>query len=219
MRLLIVEDHPALARGLALLLGTNADIAITAVCMDAASAAEAIGRTRPDVVLCDVMLQGRDAGFDLLAAFGTRTAFLMYSAYDFPAHHARAIAGRAAGFVSKTAEPDVLLRAIRQVAAGGRWFPSEIVASARSAARPPTGRESELLALLAQGASNDVIATRLGIRVKTVEGMFRRLFDRYDVGNRTQLVQLAQREGWLTSGAIVARATAAPPESSRHRHQ
>jgi DNA-binding NarL/FixJ family response regulator len=204
MRLLIVEDHPALARGLALLLGTNADIAVTAVCTDAVSAAEAIGRTHPDVVLCDVMLGGRDAGFDLLAAFGARSAFLMYSAYDFPAHHARAIGGRAAGFVSKTADPDVLLRAIRQVAAGGRWFPPDIVASARSAPRPPTDRECELLALLAQGASNDVIATRLGIRVKTVEGMFRRLFDRYDVINRTQLVQLAQREGWLTSGVLPA---------------
>ena len=218
MRLLIVEDHPALARGLALLLGANADIAVTAVCTDAASAAEAIGRTHPDVVLCDVMLDGRDSGFDLLAAFGTRSAFLMYSAYDFPAHHARAIAGRAAGFVSKSADTDTLLRAIRQVAAGGRWFPSDIVASARGAARPPTGRESELLALLAQGASNELIATRLGIRVKTVEGMFRRLFDRYDVGNRTQLVQLAQREGWLTSGALPSLAVPTPAPM-RHRHQ
>jgi DNA-binding NarL/FixJ family response regulator len=216
MRLLIVEDHPALARGLALLLGANPDIAVTGVCTDAPSALDAIGRTHPDVVLCDVMLGGRDAGFDLLAAYGSRCAFLMYSAYDFPAHHARAIGGRAAGFVSKTADPEVLVRALRQVGAGGRWFPPEIVASARSAARPPTGRECELLTLLARGASNDTIATRLGIRVKTVEGMFRRLFDRYDVGNRTQLVQLAQREGWLTSGPAPAfAATAREPVGHR----
>jgi DNA-binding NarL/FixJ family response regulator len=201
MQLLIVEDHPAVARGLAMFLGLSPDITVAAVANDVADATDAIVRLRPDVVLCDVMLHGRAGGFDLLDALASRSRFVMYSAYDFPAHHARAMSAGAAGYVSKTADPETLLRAIRQVAAGGRWFPAEVVASVRAAARLPTARERELLVLLSDGASNEEIAQRLGIRVKTVEGMFRRLFDRYGVENRTQLARLAMRQGWLTSEA------------------
>jgi DNA-binding NarL/FixJ family response regulator len=157
-----------------------------------------IGDEAPDVVLCDIMLGGRDAGFDLLDRHGPQARFLLYTAYDFPAHHARAVSGGAAGLLSKTADAEAIAEALRQVAGGGTWFPPRVVDSARQAPRPPTGREHQLLVLLAEGASNEVMAHELGIRVKTVEGMIRRLFDRYGVDNRTQLARFAMRQGWLT---------------------
>jgi DNA-binding NarL/FixJ family response regulator len=55
--------------------------------------------------------------------------------------------------------------------------------------------------MLTAGASNDDIAYALGIKVKTVEGMLRRLFDRYGTANRTQLVRFSMRQGWLTNQA------------------
>ena len=201
MRLLIVEDHPALARALGVLLMSHADIAVVGVATDEPSAREAHEREHPDVVLCDVMLHGRDAGFDLLRAFGQASRFLMYSAYDVPAHHARALNEGAAGFVSKTADTEEIIAALREVAQGGRWFPPGVLRSAARALPPPTPRERQLLHLLLDhGATNEEIAQSLGLRVKSVESMFRRMFDRYRLDNRTQLAQLATREGWVAPG-------------------
>jgi DNA-binding NarL/FixJ family response regulator len=198
MRLMIVEDHPAIAQGLAVLLGSTHDIAVVGVCRSVDEAGQLFARARPDVVLCDVMLSDRDGGFELLRERGKTARFLMYSAYDFPAHHSRAIAAGASGFISKTADPEEVISAIRRVAAGGTWFPPTVVASARAARRAPTKRERQLIGLLADGASNNEIATSMSIGVKTVEGMLRRMFDRYAVENRTQLARLSRQEGWLT---------------------
>ena len=200
-RLVIVEDHTAIAQALALLLGSP-DVTVVGIANDVESADRLIEDEAPDVVLCDIMLGGRDAGFDLLDRHGPQARFLLYTAYDFPAHHARAMSGGAAGLLSKTADAGTIAQALRHVADGGTWFPAKVVDSARQAPRPPTGREHQLLVLLAEGASNEVMARQLGLRVKTVEGMIRRLFDRYGVDNRTQLARFAMRQGWLTGIGI-----------------
>lgn len=199
MRLLIVEDHPAVAKALSLLLMSHDEVAIAAVATDLASAKDALEHDRPDVVLCDVMLDGSDAGFDLLRTYGRGARFLMYSAYDFPAHHARAMRDGAAGFVSKTVSSDVIFEALNEIDRGRTWFPQDIVASAASALPAPTKRERQLLALLDGGATNEEIGAAMGLRIKSVEGMFRRMFARYHLDNRTQLARLAAREGWLTA--------------------
>lgn len=198
IRLLIVEDHPAIAEGVAALLRRSDDIEIVGIAGDGARADEIISRQRPDVVLCDVMLGGRDTGFDLLAAHGRTSRFVLFSAYDYPAHHVRAVREGAAGYLSKMSDIEVILGAIRRAAAGGAGFSAEILASVRRAPREPTPREHELLALLFRGATNDEIGERMQLRVKSVEGMLRRLFDRYAVENRTQLARYAEEQGWLT---------------------
>ena len=58
------------------------------------------------------------------------------------------------------------------------------------------GRE-QIVGLVAEGFSNAEIADRLSLRLKTIESQLRRLFDRYDVGSRTALVRLAERQGWI----------------------
>lgn len=211
-RLVIVEDHTAIAQALALLLDSP-DITVVGTAGDVETADRLIADEVPDVVLCDVMLGGRDAGFDLLDRHGTRARFLLYTAYDFPAHHARSLSGGAAGLLSKTADAEDIAAALQHVACGGTWFPTRVVDSARQAPRPPTGREHQLLVLLAEGASNEVMAKEMGLRIKTIEGMIRRLFDRYGVDNRTQLARFAMRQGWLT-GVSGARGRSATPARS-----
>jgi DNA-binding NarL/FixJ family response regulator len=201
MRLLIVEDQPAVAKALGLLLMSQEGIEAVAIATDAPAARDTFERERPDVVLCDVMLGERDAGFDLLRELGRRARFLMFTAWDLSTYHARALDDGAAGFVSKTAPTETIFQAIRAVGEGEDWFPPEVLASAASARRRPTPREEELLALLDRGATNEEIGAAMGLRVKSVEGMFRRMFDRYDVDNRTMLARLAIREGWLAPSA------------------
>ena len=206
-RLLIVEDHTAIAQGLSVLL-SGPEIDVVGTAGDAETADELMRTGDPDLVLCDVMLGGRDVGFDLLARHGARARFVMYTAFDYPAHHARALKGGAAGYLSKLADTETIAKALRHVAAGGQWFPRGVLDSARRAPKPPTDREHQLLVLLAEGEPNEGMARIMGLRVKTIEGMIRRLFDRYGVDNRTQLARFAMRQGWLTS---IRDDTVAPP--------
>ncbi|HEX5826845.1 MAG TPA: response regulator transcription factor [Candidatus Limnocylindrales bacterium] len=209
IRLLVVDDHPAVALGLAALLGRTDGFEVVGTATDAETADRLLAMLRPDVVLCDVMMDGRDAGFDLLARHGRTTRFVMFSAYDYPAHHVRAVREGAAAYLAKGAPLELVVGTLGRAAAGTVVFSSEVLASVRSAPRAPTDRERELLLLLAQGATNEEIAGSMRLRVKSVEGMLRRLFDRYGVENRTQLARHAEHQGWLTGGPRAERAAAA----------
>jgi two-component system response regulator DesR len=200
IRVALVEDHPAIADGLAALIGSEPDIEIAWVAGNEPEAEARLLDVPPDVLLCDVMLGGRDAGFELLHRHGRHVRFILYTAFDFPAHHVRAVEGGAAGFLSKVTPAEHIVAAIRTVHRGGKAFPARVLRSARRAPRPPTPREVELLSLVAEGVSNEELADRLGLRPKTIEGTLRRLFERYGCANRTQLARFAMRQGWLTGG-------------------
>jgi DNA-binding NarL/FixJ family response regulator len=201
IRLAIVEDHPALADGLATLLRGSPDVEVVGTAPDVPRATELIEREMPDVVLCDIRLadEGEDGedGFTLVRRFAPRPAFIMLTVLSYPSYHARAVDLGAMGYLSKMASVDQILGAIRSVAAGGTAYPSDTRRSANEALRLPTPRELEILALVAEGLSNVEIADRLSLRVKTVESQLRRLFDRYDVTSRTALARVAMRQGWI----------------------
>lgn len=200
IRMVIVEDHPAIAEGLAALVQGESDVRLLGTAGDAASASELIRRTFPDIVLCDVVLGGDRAGLRLLAehAGKSRPAFIMFSAYAYPDYYVTALEHGAAGYLLKMATIGEVMGAVRTVANGGRAFPTEVLRALRRARRRPTPRQREVIGLVADGRTNEEIADALAIHVKTVEGQLRRLFDRYDVANRTELVRVAEREGWIT---------------------
>ena len=199
IRVLVVEDHPATANGLAGLVAAEADLDVAGVALTYADAERELANGPPDVVLCDIMLDGVDTGLDLLERHCETAPFVIISGYTFQAHHARAVRAGARAFLSKTCEPDDMIRAIRSAAAGRSEISIEVLQSAKTAPKRPSRREQQLLELVIEGAANDVIAERLALQVKTVEGMLHRLFDRYAMENRTQLARLAMRQGWLTS--------------------
>jgi DNA-binding NarL/FixJ family response regulator len=199
IRLVLVEDHPALADGLAALVRGEPDVELMGVAGDPDSAAELIRGGHPDVVLCDVVLGGERAGLRLLKelAGSPAPAFIMFSAYGYPDYYVTALEQGAAGYLLKMATISEVMSAVRTVAAGGRAFPGDVLRGARRARRRPTPRQHEIIALVGDGRTNEEIAQTLSIHVKTVEGQLRRLFDRYDVANRTELVRVAEREGWI----------------------
>ena len=197
IRLAIVEDHPAIAEGLAALLRGEADLTVVGTARDSVAADRLIATQAPDVVLCDIRLAGTVDGLQLLAAHPESPAFIMLSAYSYPSYYAAAVDHGAKGYLSKMASIEQIVTAVRTVAAGGSAFTTEVRRAARTALRPPTHREAQILALVAEGHANAEIAERLSLRVKTVESQLRRMFDRYDVASRTSLVRVAQRQGWI----------------------
>jgi DNA-binding NarL/FixJ family response regulator len=196
IRVAIVEDHPAIADGLAALIKGTPDVTVVGTAGDIRSAHTLIEHESPDVVLCDIRLSDAGDGFELVGRHDPGPAFIILSAYWYPSYHVRAVELGAKGYLSKMATVDQIISAVKTVAAGGTAFPAAARQAASDALRVPTPRELEILGLVAEGLSNAEIAERLSLRIKTVESQLRRLFDRYDVTSRTALVRLAARQGW-----------------------
>jgi DNA-binding NarL/FixJ family response regulator len=199
IRLAIVEDHPAIADGLAALLRDSPDVAVVGIADDLGAAIALIERESPEVVLCDIRLAQGGDGFELIR-MAPGPGFIMLSAYTYPSYHVRAVELGARGFLSKMATVAQILDAVRTVAAGGTAFPVAARRALGHALRSPTPRELEIVQLVAEGHSNAEIAEQLSLRLKTIESQLRRLFDRYDVASRTALVRLAERQGWIEAG-------------------
>src|ERR1700690_582101 len=166
------------------------DVVVVGTAQDGAAATRLIESQTPDVVLCDIRLAGQVDGLELLARHTPGPAFIMLSAYSYPSHYVAAFEHGAKGFLSKMAGIEQILKAVRTVASGGTAFPDDVRRAVRTALRPPTPREAQILALVAEGHANSEIAERLSLRVKTVESQLRRMFDRYDVTSRTSLVRV-----------------------------
>ena len=197
IRLALIEDHPAIAEGLTALLRGELDLAVVGTAQDSVEADRLIETQTPDVILCDIRLAGTVDGLEILARHTPGPAFIMLSAYSYPSYYVAAVERGAKGYLSKMATIEQILVAVRSVAAGGTAFSPAVNRAVRTALRPPTPREAQILALVAEGHANADIAERLSLRLKTVESQLRRMFDRYDVTSRTSLVRVAQRQGWI----------------------
>jgi DNA-binding NarL/FixJ family response regulator len=155
-----------------------------------------VAADRPDVVVANVELLD-ELALDLPAALlPAGPPVLWWSGHEGRYRDAAVRAG-GAGFVSKRAGLDALVSAIRRTAAGKEtWTPDDLRAK-RSAPRAPTSRQREVLAGVAAGRPNKEIADELGISERGVESHLRRMYDRYPASNRAELLNLAQRSGWV----------------------
>jgi DNA-binding NarL/FixJ family response regulator len=202
IRLAVVDDHPAIVAALEAAIRDRDDLELVGSTTTAADALDLVERTGPDILICDLWLDGEPSGLDVLAALTApsrrgRPRVLVLSGFDQPSFLRAAFEGGAAGYLSKSSPVDSILEAILAVARGETRFPPVTLRALRDAPRRPSAREMGAIRLLARGASNDEIAVGLGISIKTVESHLRRLFGRYGVLSRTELAMLAVREGWL----------------------
>jgi DNA-binding NarL/FixJ family response regulator len=200
IRLVVVDDHPAIAVAVAAAATDRDDIDLVGRATSVDEAIALIDEVRPDVVLCDIWLGAGPAGLDVLRSIAAdgRSRVLMLSGFEQPSFLRAAFEGGAAGYLSKASDLDEIVEAVVAVAAGATRFPDVTLRALRDAPRRPSAREIEALLLLARGSTNDEIANGLGISIKTVESHLRRLFGRYGVLSRTELALLAVREGWVS---------------------
>jgi DNA-binding NarL/FixJ family response regulator len=197
IRIAIVDDHPVLREGTAVLLAAQPGLEVAGVASSLDEAEALVAAAPVDVVLLDIRL-GTDSGLRWLTSgdpASPRPAVIVLTSYDYPQYAEAALRLGASGFVLKTAPIAELLDAIRRAAAGGLAFgvrPGRGATVARL-----SERELDVVRLVVDGHSNDEIAARLGIGPKTVESHLRRLFERFDLASRTELATRALREGWL----------------------
>ena len=202
IRVAIVDDHPIVTDGVVANLRAAAEIEVVAT---GASADEAIALARaqtPDVLVLDLELGGR-SGLDAMAEIkraSPATRIVVFSAYAGEERVASAFERGADSYVLKGTSSDELVAVIRAVADGRTLIPPEIAAQLARAVRQPrrdrlTGREREIVQLLADGLSNREIGERLGITERTVKFHVGEILARLGASNRAQAVAIAKARG------------------------
>lgn len=216
IRILVVDDHAIVRRGISALLATEADIKVVGEAGDGAEAVEQALALRPDVVLMDLVMPRMD-GIEATQRItgqiqGSRVLVLTSFAADdkvFPAIKAGAL-----GYLLKDSGPFDLVHAIRQVHRGQPSLEPTIASKvlfelAHPSKDPPTadpltGRELEVLRLVAQGRSNREIAERLVITELTVSTHVSNILSKLHLASRTQAALFALREGLASMDDIPA---------------
>jgi DNA-binding NarL/FixJ family response regulator len=185
IRVLIVDDHPALRAGLRAILDTAPDLAVAGEAGDGAEAVDRARAFRPDVVLMDLEMPGHDgvAATRALRAEQPEARVIVFTAFDTDDRIVAAIEAGATGYLLKGAPREEIFRAVRVAATGGALLQPAVASKLlqhMTAVRPAAGdlseREREVLALLVEGLTNKEIAARL--TVSRGAGSGRRLSER-----------------------------------------
>jgi DNA-binding NarL/FixJ family response regulator len=231
VRIMIVDDHALVRRGMAHVVREcfpEADVVETASAEEAISSMEQVSI---DLALVDVRMPDTD-GLDLLHTLRTRwesTPVIMLTTFDHANYVRRALAEGAAGYLLKDATPDDLQQAIKvALSGGGNVLSPRVIQNlfesmdenasdeSKSHRRPAsslTQRETDILALLAEGRSNRDISRALYLSEKTVKAHLAAIFRKLGVTNRTQAAMAAVSMG-IGPSPLGADATVGGPGGS-----
>jgi DNA-binding NarL/FixJ family response regulator len=200
---MVVDDHPAVRQGLALLFGDADDLELVGTVENGEDALAAIERLKPEVVVMDVRLPGIDgiSAVKRLMATTPDVRTVMFSAYGDKRLLSDAIAAGARGYVMKGSPPEDLLRAVRTVV-GGKPFVDPSLSPALLMAHgvadaPLSEREREILQLLAEGFHTEEVARRIGLSAETVKSDTKRAINKLEADSRVHAVAIALRQAMI----------------------
>ena len=195
---LIVDDHEVVREGLRLSLSRAPHIRVIGEASDGASAVSLAERRKPDVVIMDVRMPGMD-GLEATKHLTERVpgaAVLIFTAYSERSLLGRGLESGAKGYILKEAPHASLVKAIEKVAAGDGYVDPALMPAFLPGKGDDmlTGREREILQLLADGMSNADVAARLFFSQETVKSHVRHILTKLEADTRTHAVAIALRE-------------------------
>ena len=199
IRIVVADDHPVVRSGLRAVLDGQEDMEVVGEAADVEEAVRKVSAYKPHVLLLDLVMPGGPT-VDSIAELRTKsdnTRILFLTMQSDPAYARAALRLGASGFILKEAPTDTLVGAVRQVASGGTYVdPAVGVRLAREPEfeGPPDGlsrREAEILGLVALGLTNQEIADKLFISVRTVEAHRTHIQQKMEFGTRADLVRYA----------------------------
>jgi two-component system response regulator NreC len=219
IRILIADDHAILRSGLRLLIGGQADMEVVGEASTFDELIRAAASLAPDIITLDLTMPGGTglAAIQQLRAEAPSSRIVVLTMHDDPAYVRSALAAGASGYLAKSAADTALIGAIRAVRRGRLFVDVENMrplASLATAGHAAPGlpapiarlsaREREVLLGVAQGDTNQAIADRLRLSVKTVESYRARLLQKIGLTSRAELTRLVLELGLLNPGSMEA---------------
>ncbi|GHG28228.1 MULTISPECIES: response regulator [Streptomyces] len=209
IRVLLVDDHQVVRRGLRTFLEVQDDIEVVGEAGDGAEGVARAEELRPDVVLMDIKMPGTDGieALKRLRGLANPAKVLIVTSFTEQRTVVPALRAGASGYVYKDIDPDALAGAIRSVHAGHVLLQPEVAGALLAQDDPQGGtgrgttlteREREVLGLIADGRSNREIARALVLSEKTVKTHVSNILMKLDLADRTQAALWAVRHGLTT---------------------
>jgi DNA-binding NarL/FixJ family response regulator len=206
IRVLIVDDHAILRRGLRALLSDEFHGAAFGEASNAQQALEQLRKEKWDVALLDITLPGKN-GLDLLKEFKAarpKLPVLILSAHPEDQFAVRVLKAGAGGYLTKESAPEELAKAIRKILAGGQYVSPALAEKLALRVRKDitltphetlSDREYEIMCLIASGKTVTEIAGELSLSPKTISTYRARVLEKLGVKNNAEIVQYAIRNG------------------------
>lgn len=203
MRVVVVDDHPLVQRGVSAVLALAEDMELVAAASSGAEGLEILRSLQPDVALVDLKLPG-EYGLDIIREgrkVAPRCRFIILTSYSEESDVRRAMAEKVEGYILKEALPEELITAIRLVGRGRTYIDPSIVQAFMVEKKDDpldqlTPREKEVLAALARGMSNRDIAAALYVTEYTVKKHVSQILEKLDLADRTQAALFALTHGY-----------------------
>lgn len=210
IRVILVDDHALIRRGLRETLGEAGDIAIVGEAGDYGELRALLRTTACDVMLLDVNLPGR-SGIDVLQALtdeGRAIRFVVLSTYPEDQYGIRALKAGAMAYLNKAADPATIVQAVRTVAGGRRYVTPEVAQALADSVATRAGapheqlseREMQTLLLIAEGHKLSDIAARLTLSPKTVSVYRARVLEKLKLSSNAELATYAVRNQLIDLG-------------------
>ncbi len=208
IRVLLADDHAVVRAGIRQFLEHAGDIEVVAEADDGEAAQVLIQENQPDVVVLDIQMP-KASGIEVtrwIRAHKRQVGVLILTAFDDDPYVLAVLQAGANGYVLKTASPNDIIQAVRDVYAGKSALDPEITQKVMAqivghkealAVEELTDRELEVLALAGRGFTNKAIGVQLGISDRTVQGHLARIFTKLNASSRTEAVMRAVSLGWL----------------------
>ncbi|MDS4042880.1 MAG: response regulator transcription factor [Candidatus Competibacter sp.] len=199
IQVLIADDHVTVREGLAAIIGRQPDMQVVGEAANGREAVDLWVRHRPDVTLLDLRMPLLDGvgATDAIRQQDASARIVVLTTFDTDNEIARAIKSGAKGYLLKDAQREELLECIRKVYGGETCIAPALVAklAAGISSEALTGRELDVLTLLARGKSNKEIGANLYISETTVKSHLRSIFAKLNVLSRTEAITVASRRG------------------------
>ena len=205
IKVVIADNHVIFRQGLLKLLQAAQDITVVGEAGNGHETLKLIAKEKPDLAILDISMPGLD-GFEIyekMKSNGIETKVIFLTVHNDTLTAKKAIQSNISGYVLKDNAFEDLLYAIRAVASGGKFISPSIsdkilnFSEKESGNRILTGRESEVLRLIASGLTNKQIANKLFISIKTVDTHRTNIMQKLDVHTTADLVRYAIKTGLL----------------------
>ena len=208
IRIVLADDHPPILQGLALLLRQEPDLEVLAGCQGGEETLQAVRQFRPDVLILDILMPGKDglAVLRELRQMESPTRVILLTAAIDEDNLLEAMRLGVGGVVLKEMPVQLLIQCVRKVYAGDQWLERHSIgramekmlrreAGTREVAQLLTSRELEIVRLAASGLRNKEIASKLAISEGTVKIHLHRSYEKLHVDSRMALLRYAQAKG------------------------